>query len=162
MDCVEGAKKTKGTLLVLTERITRFEIVRKIKDKTAQSVIKALNMLEREYGSRLFRIIFKTITVDNGSEFSDFLGIQTAINGKNKRTEVYYCHPYSSWERGSNENQNKMVRRHYPKGFDFSKVTQKQINKLQNWINNYPRKIFNYSSSADLFEAYLNEIKSAS
>lgn len=158
MDCVEGAKKTKGTLLVLTERLTRFEIVRKIKDKTAKSVIKALNMLEREYSSRLFRVVFKTITVDNGSEFSDYLGIETAINGKLKRTEVFYCHPYSSWERGSNENQNKLVRRHYPKGFDFSKVTQKQITKLQNWINDYPRKMFNYASSADLFEAYLNEI----
>ena len=162
MDCVEGTKKTRGTLLVLTERLTRFEIVRKMKDKTAQSVVKALNAIEREYGSVLFRIIFKTITMDNGVEFSDSLGIETSKNGKNKRTETFYCHPYSSWERGSNENQNKMVRRHYPKGFDFDKVTQKQINKLQNWINDYPRKMFNYASSADLFEAYLNDIKSAS
>ncbi|MBQ7293883.1 MAG: IS30 family transposase [Clostridia bacterium] len=162
MDCVEGCKRTKGLLLVLTERLTRYEIVRKIKDKSAKSVVSALNALEREYGSRLFSIVFKTITVDNGCEFSDYLGIETSLNGKNKRTVTYYCHPYSSWERGSNENQNKMVRRHYPKGCDFSKVTQKQVTKLQNWINDYPRKLFNYSSSSDLFEAYLNEIKTVS
>lgn len=162
MDCVEGAKQTRGLLLVLTERFTRYEIVRKIKDKTAVSVIKALNSLEREYGAKLFRIVFKTITMDNGCEFSDFRGIETAASGKGKRTSAYYCHPYSSWERGSNENQNKMIRRHYPKGFDFSKITQKQVNKVQDWINNYPRKIFNYASSSDLFEAYLNELKTAS
>ena len=162
MDCVEGTKKTKGTLLVLTERLTRFEIVRKMKDKTAKSVVKALNAIEREYGVALFRIVFKTLTMDNGVEFSDYAGIEKCVNGKGKRTEAFYCHPYSSWERGSNENQNKLIRRHYPKGFDFDKVTQKQILKLQNWINDYPRKMFDYASSSDLFEAYLNDIKSAS
>ncbi len=161
MDCVEGAKGTKGTLLVLTERLTRFEIIRKMKDKTADSVVKAMNSIEKEYGSALFRILFKTITVDNGSEFADVLGIETSKSGKRVRTKTYYCHPYSSWERGSNENQNKLVRRHYPKGCNFDKVTPADIRKLQNWINHYPRGIFDWYSSADLFEAHLNSLKTA-
>ncbi|MBR2453810.1 MAG: IS30 family transposase, partial [Clostridia bacterium] len=64
--------------------------------------------------------------------------------------------PYSSYERGSNENQNKLVRRHYPKGISFENVTAADIKKLENWLNHYPRGIFNYHCSAELFEACLN------
>lgn len=160
MDCVEGAKDTKGTLLVLTERLTRFEIVRKMKSKTTDNVVKAINGIEREYGSALFRMLFKTVTVDNGTEFSDVCGIENGSFKKKMRTKTYYCHPYSSWERGSNENQNKLIRRHYPKGCNFDKVNQTSINKLQNWINNYPREMFAWHSSAELFQYYLNQITS--
>lgn len=161
MDCVEGAKGTKGTLLVLTERLTRYEIIRKMKDKTADSVVKALNSIEREYGSALFRVLFQTITVDNGTEFSDVVGIEMSMRGKKARTKTYYCHPYSSWERGSNENQNKMVRRHYPKGCNFDPVTPAEIRKLEKWINNYPRQIFDWYSSADLFQAHIDRLLTA-
>lgn len=161
MDCVEGAKGTKSTLLVLTERLTRYEIVRKMKDKTAASVVKALNGIEREYGAALFRILFLSITVDNGTEFSDVIGIQTGISGKTERTATYYCHPYSSWERGSNENQNKMIRRHYPKGCNFDGVTPAAIKKMESWINHYPREIFGWHSSYDLFKVHLDSLKAA-
>lgn len=156
MDCVEGKKGTKKTLLVLTERKTRLEIIRLMKDKTAASVIKALNSIERQYGAERFSLMFKTITVDNGSEFSDYIGIEKSCLRKGSRTKVYFCHPYSSYERGSNENQNKMVRRHYPKGCDFTSVKPADIRKLENWINNYPRGIFDYYSSNDLYEACVN------
>lgn len=158
MDCVEGAKSTKGTLLVLTERLTRFEIIRKMKDKTSSSVVKALNSLEREYGSTLFRYLFQTITVDNGTEFSDVSGIEMSLRGSKARTKTYYCHPYSSWERGSNENQNKMIRRFYPKGYNFDIVSKSEILKLQDWINNYPREILNWYSSSELFKSCLLSI----
>lgn len=161
MDCVEGAKGTKGTLLVLTERLTRYEIIRKMKDKTTESVVRALNALEREYGTPLFRLLFKTITMDNGTEFSDVKGIEMSARGIKSRTKAYYCHPYSSWERGSNENQNRLVRRHYPKGCNFDKVTPLQINSLQKWINEYPRKLFDYRSSSDLFALHFSQISSA-
>lgn len=160
MDCVEGAKGTKGTLLVLTERLTRYEIVRKMKDKTAASVVKALNGIEREYGSALFRMLFLSITMDNGTEFSDVAGIQRGIM-KKKRTVTYHCHPYSSWERGSNENQNKMVRRHYPKGCNFDGVTSAAIKKVESWINHYPREIFSWHSSYELFQTHLENLKLA-
>lgn len=161
MDCVEGKKGTRKTLLVLTERKTRREIIRLMKDKTAASVVKALDGIESEMGADLFARVFLTITVDNGSEFTDYEGIERSTLGEGKRTVVYFCHPYSSYERGSNENQNKMVRRHYPKGYDFTAVTPADIRRLEKWINDYPRGIFDYYSSADLYEACLNSILAA-
>ena len=142
MDTVVGGKyKGKACLLVLSERMTREEIVIKIANKKPISVVKALNGIERKLGSRKFRETFKTITCDNGVEFLDYKGIEKSIYTKTPRTKVYYCHPYSSWERGTNENINKMIRRFIPKGADISKYNPKDIAKIQEWINNYPRKI---------------------
>mgnify|MGYP004666659007 CR=1 FL=1 len=154
MDCVEGKKKTKEALLVLSERLTRKEIIIKMPDKTAASVIKALNRLERKYGRR-FKKVFKSITVDNGSEFSNCEGMEKSIYGNKKRTKVYYCHPYSAYERGTNENINKMIRRFLPKGTDFRKVTAEYVQEVETWINNYPREILGFASSNDLFEKCL-------
>lgn len=158
MDCVEGKKKTKETLLVLSERLTRQEIIIKMPDKTATSVVKALNRLERKYGRR-FPQIFKSITVDNGSEFADCAGIEKSIfgRGKRKRTTVYYCHPYSAYERGTNENINKMIRRFLPKGTDFRQVSVEYVARVETWINNYPREILGFETSEALFERYLAE-----
>lgn len=158
MDCVEGKKKTKETLLVLSERLTRQEIIIKMPDKTAASVVKALNRLERKYGRR-FPQIFKSITVDNGSEFADCAGIEKSIfgRGKRKRTTVYYCHPYSAYERGTNENINKMIRRFLPKGTDFRQVSVEYVARVETWINNYPREILGFETSGALFEKYLAE-----
>lgn len=155
MDCVEGKKGTKKTLLVMTERQTRREIIRLMPDKTAVSVVNVIDKLEKEFGKSKFSRIFKTITVDNGTEFSDLRGLEQSIFD-GKRTKIFYCHPYSSWERGSNENQNKMIRRHYPKGYDFAKTSHKEIQCVENWINSYPRKLFDYYSSADLYECCAN------
>ena len=160
MDCVEGKKGTKKTMLVLTERYTRYEIIRIMKDHTAASVVKALNGIERAYGADFYKI-FQSITIDNGSEFSDYEGLEQSCRRSGTRTKVYYCHPYSSYERGSNENQNKMIRRHYPKGVSFERVTPADTRRLEKWINNYPRGIFDYFTSADLYEACVNILLSA-
>ena len=88
----------------------------------------------------------------------DTEGIESSVLCKSKRTHLYYCHPYSSYERGSNENQNKLIRRHYPKGTSFDNLNQLDIDKLQDWINNYPRKIFNWHSSNDIFDACINSL----
>lgn len=151
MDTVLGARGvSKKSLLVLTERKTRKEIIILLKEHTAAAVVKALDRLERKLGKK-FREIFKSITVDNGSEFADYEGMERSRRSKRKRTTVYYCHPYSSWERGSNENQNKLVRRHIPKGFNFDDKTQGQIDNITEWINNYPRRIFGYKTSEQLY-----------
>lgn len=148
MDTVVSAKNTgKSCLLVLSERMTREEIVIKIKDKKSSSVVHALNMLERKYGSKKFREKFRTITCDNGVEFLDQEGIEKSRYTKGMRTMVYYCHPYSSYERGTNENINRMIRRFFPKGTDFDTVTKEQVAMVENWINNYPRKILGGISS---------------
>lgn len=154
MDCVEGKKRTKETLLVLSERLTRQEIIVKMPDKTAASVVTVLNRLERKFGRR-FKKIFKSITVDNGSEFSDCSGMERSIFSSRKRTAVYYCHPYSAYERGTNENINKMIRRFLPKGTDFRKITAAYIQRIEAWINNYPREILGFASSNDLFSKQL-------
>lgn len=152
MDTVVGKKGgKKDVLLVLTERKTRDEIIRKIKDKTTNSVVRAVNGLERQYG-KLFPLIFKSITVDNGCEFQDFEGIANSVLRKGKRTAVYFCHPYSSYERGSNENANILIRRWFPKGTDFGKVTHKEVKKVEDWMNNYPRRLLGFKTARQLFD----------
>lgn len=156
MDCVVGRRSSKNVLLVFTERLTRKELIYKIPDKTKTSVVKIIDRLQSRFGSS-FNQIFKTITCDNGIEFVDAYGIQYDKSG-NKRVDLYYCHPYTSCERGSNENQNRLIRKHYPKGCTFTRVTRSDIVRLENWINNYPRKLFGWRSSNDMFDAALKEL----
>ena len=157
MDCVESCKKSKDTLLCLTERLSRKEIILKMPCKTSACVVDCINNLEKKYGD-LFSKVFKTITVDNGVEFSNYTGLEQSCLSNNKRTTVYYCHPYSSYERGSNERLNREIRRWYPKGTNFSKVSVADINKLERWLNNYPKKILNFNSSNNVFSSYLQNI----
>ncbi len=159
MDTVKGKKGvTKSCMLVLTERKTRDEIIFKLKDQKAESVVDALDRLERKWGN-MFKKVFKSITVDNGVEFADYEGMERSVlNPGEKRTYLFYCHPYSSWERGSNENQNKLIRRHIPKGEDFDEKQDKDIEYIENWINTYPRGIFDYKTSAELFEEELQKL----
>ena len=147
----------KKALLVLTERKTRQEIIERMPDRTEESTIKALDRIDRRFGA-LFRKVFKTITVDNGGEFSNVERLEQSAIRKGKRTRFYYCHPYSSFERGSNENQNRMIRRRYPKGTDFGKVSTAAIKNLEQWINNYPREILGWKTSAMCFRECLDAL----
>ncbi len=151
MDTVYSSKDDLSALLVLSERMTRKEIVIKTKDRTSDSIIKALNKIERKIGTSNFRKTFKTITCDNGVEFRDYENIEKSFRSKRKRTELYYCHPYSSCERGTNENINRMIRRFIPKGDDIGLYSDKEIIDIQNWINTYPRKILNGLSADELY-----------
>lgn len=155
MDCVEGKKGSKRTLLVMTERVTRHEIAIPMRDQTAASVVDALDRLERKYGVRRFKQVFQSITVDNGSEFMDCAGMERSVTGRGERTHLYYCHPRYPGERGSNEKQNQMIRWFFPKGTDFRKVSARSIQKAIDWINNYPRRILDWHSSAELFDVFL-------
>ena len=155
MDCVCGP--TKQSLLVLTERLTRKEIIMPIKTQSAKEVVKALNKIEYKFGKR-FKQIFKTITVDNGTEFSDCQGIEKSIYGKGNRTKVYYCHPYSSYERGTNERINREIRRLIPKGTNLATITEKQIRYVEEWVNNYPREIFGFETSNERFAREIAKI----
>ena len=103
--------------------------------------------------------IVKSITFDNGTEFAAAEELErSCINKHLPRTKVYFCHPYSSWERGTNENTNGMIRRRFPKGTNFAAVTNAQIVQAENWINNYPRKILGYKSSEIVFRECLREL----
>jgi IS30 family transposase len=153
MDTVVSSKTGRGGLLVLTERVTRQEIAKRVPDLKAQTVVQAVDKLEKKYGKR-FPLIFRSITIDNGTEFSDCPGIERSIYG-GQRTKCYYCHPYSAYERGSNEKQNQMIRRYFPKGTNFNKVTDKEVSRVVDWLNNYPRQILGWNTSEALFQVNL-------
>lgn len=126
MDLVVSGKKGRSALLTMTDRKSRREIIRKLPNKEAASVIEALRSL-RKVGIR-------SLSTDNGSEFLKYHEMKKLV------PEIYYCHSYAAWEKGTNENHNRMIRRWFPKGTNFDKVSQRELKKLEDWMNNYPRK----------------------
>ena len=144
MDTVVSGKGKKSCLLVLTERVSRREIIRKIKDKGSKSVIEAIEGLRREYKSK-FNKMFKSITSDNGTEFSNAKVIEEM------GIRYFYAHSYCSYERGSNENNNKLIRIFIEKGVDIGKFSKKRIQEIENFMNNYPRKMFDGLSANEIY-----------
>lgn len=148
IDCVKGKSGEKECLLTISERTTRQEIIRKMESASGEEVDKALTELEKKYKGE-FKNIFKTITADNGPEFLDWERLEESkMNTGKKRTEMYFAHPYSSYERGTNENSNRMVRRFIPKGTSIGPISHKKIEEIEKWMNNYPRKIIDYKTAA--------------
>lgn len=145
-DLVVGKQGTKTVLFTLTERMTRQEIIMKLPNKETATIAKALDKIERKYGSKFYKI-FKSITFDNGVEFMGYKGLEKSCLRKEKRTEIYYAHPYCSGERGTNENNNRLIRRWIPKGIDMKNIKVSFIKEIEDWINNYPRAMFDYKSS---------------
>jgi IS30 family transposase len=142
IDLVVGKQGTRAAILTLVERKTRKALYVLVKNKTQKEVIAAIKRARRRVGGD-FADVFKTITADNGNEFLDSEAIKKAA----KCGEVYYAHPYSSWERGSNENGNRILRRFVPKGTDIGELTERDLQRIEDWVNNYPRRILNYKSA---------------
>lgn len=145
-DLVVGKQGSKTVLFTLTERKTRQEIIMKLSNKETKTIARAIDKLERKYKGKFYNM-FKSITFDNGVEFMGYKGIEKSCLRKKERTNIYYAHPYCSGERGTNENNNRLIRRFIPKGVDISQIKQSRIKEIENWINNYPRQIFGYKSS---------------
>lgn len=157
MDCIEsGRGKGRACLLVLVERKSRKTLIFKLRFQTQKEVQKRLDQFEKKIGVKRFRSMFKSITVDNGSEFLDWRSMEQSCISSQKtlRTQIYYCHPYHSWERGTNEQVNGHIRRFIPKGCAIAKYSTKKIMEIQEWLNNYPRKILNGKSANEV--AYVN------
>jgi len=151
IDTLIGTKtKDDSVLLTLVERKTRFEIMLKIHQKSKEFVNKAMKQLYGRIGNQAADL-FKTITSDNGSEFAGIYEMLTGI------TDVYFARPYASYERGTKENQHKLVRRFIPKGERLADISANTINQIQEWMNNIPRKILGYRTAK---EAFLDELKS--
>lgn len=142
IDLVVGKQGRKPVILTLVERLARKSLYVLVKNKTQKEVIAAIKRARRRVGGN-FSDVFKSITADNGSEFLDSEAIKKAA----KCDEVYYAHPYSSWERGSNENGNRILRRFVPKGTDIGTLSKTRLQKIEDWVNNYPRKILGYKSA---------------
>jgi IS30 family transposase len=152
IDTVIGKKnKEEPVLLTLTERLSRFEIIVKIQGKTEEAVTKTIESMALD--NQYYKYLFQSITSDNGSEFA---GLSEAIKGI---SEVYFTHPYCSWERGTNENHNGIIRRFIPKGVSLSNVTPKSIKRIASWMNNLPRKKLDYRTPSEVFYEYFNQIQ---
>lgn len=147
MDLVIGKAGSKAVLLTLTERKTRQEMIFKLADKKASSVREVFDRLEAK--TQNFKEKFKSITTDNGSEFLQYEALRQSIYG-GTRFQIYYCHSYAAWEKGTNENHNRMIRRWFPKGTNFEKVSKKRIAELQRWMNGYPRKVLGWKAPVDM------------
>ena len=139
MDLVLGKQgKDKECLLTLTERKTRFEIVIKLNNKSSSEVIRAINSI-KEHLKGYSSEIFKSITTDNGSEFSRYEEIEEILG-----TMVYFCHPGASYEKGTNERHNGMLREYIPKGSDISKYSAEDLDRIVSKLNDLERKKLNY------------------
>ena len=153
MDTVEGKQgKGEAVLLVLTERATNTEIIRLMPNKQQASVIAELDKMEKELGAKAFREKFKSITTDNGAEFRNYEDLEkSAINKKKQRTRIYYADSYSAWQRGANENANKLIRRFLPKFTSFNHLLPHEITHIEHYINTYPRKKFGFKSANQIY-----------
>ncbi|SHF24063.1 hypothetical protein SAMN02746089_01545 [Caldanaerobius fijiensis DSM 17918] len=142
IDTVLGRRSNDHALLILTERKTHYHLLLPLASKTAEAVDEALKRLKSQYGL-MFSRVFKSITADNGSEFANL-----NVHG----IDIYYTHPYSAWERATNnERHNGLVRRLIPKGTAISELSLSQIGRVQDWCNTLPRKILGYRQPAELF-----------
>lgn len=157
IDCVIGKREGKSTcLMTLVERKTRYGITVLIPKKSKKCIVNALKKIKSKFG-KYFYDIFKSITADNGCEFKDAKGMSLALkNGK--KVSIYFAHAYHSWERGSNENFNRMIRRYFPKGTNFTKITNKELQEVITRINNYPRKQFEFETSNTKFYQELSKL----
>lgn len=140
-------------VVTMVERKTRMALWLKVPNHTADALMEAVKAAFEPYISRIDQI-FKTITADNGSEFTRLSELKSDNCG------VYFTHPYSSFEKGTNECHNRMLRRFIPKGKSISNYSQEDIDRFADIINGLPRKILGYKSPEELFDRELDLIYS--
>lgn len=151
LDTVIGKRDgTHECLMTITERKTRFEIILRLTAKTKQEVLLKFKKLKEYLEEDILKVI-KSITTDNGTEFSDFLEIIKITNAN-----LYFCHPYASCEKGTNEKHNGMIRYFIPKGSLIENYSNNELNRICSWMNNYPRKILGYKTPLEVLKEELN------
>ena len=154
-DSVLGSKNAdEPAVLTMVERKHRYAIWLKVKNHSAAAVSEAIVELKQNFGAH-FSDIFKTITADNGSEFAELSAAEET------GTSVYFTHPFSSWEKGTNECHNKLLRRFIPKGKSISAYSPDDILHFADLMNALPRKILGYHTPEELFEKELDRIYAA-
>jgi IS30 family transposase len=135
------SKGKQKAIVTLTERMSRMTLLKKVEDRTAETVKQAMIDLLCPFADQTL-----TITCDNGKEFSEHIAIAEALDAK-----VYFAHPQAAWERGSNENANGLVRQYFPKGTNFSNLTEQDIERVMLRLNHRPRKCLGFSSPNMVF-----------
>ena len=148
---VSSSKGQHECLMTLTDRKIRFEIIARLKEKTKDEVLKKMKKIKSIIKNNLNDII-KSISTDNGTEFSAWKDIEKMLN-----TTIYFCHPYCSGEKGTNEKHNGMIRYFIPKGKLIENYSNKDIEEIANWMNNYPRRIFGYKTPIEMLKEEIND-----
>jgi IS30 family transposase len=142
IDTVIG-KNHQGALVTLVDRVSKFTLIKKVASKHADVVTDATITLLQPYLDKAL-----TITADNGKEFAGHEKIKAALDA-----DVYFAHPYSSWERGLNENTNGLIRQYFTKGSSFEDITDKDVDEVMEKLNHRPRKTLNYKTPHAVFFA---------
>ena len=140
----------KSAIATMVERKTRYTYIIFLKDRTSETMTKAV----AKTLNNLIPEARKTMTYDNGMEMANHKWLT-----ENTGMDIYFAHPYSPWERGTNENTNGLIRRYFPKKTDFNNITEQQLKQAQNRLNNRPRKVLKYKTPAYMLDLEINKIK---
>jgi IS30 family transposase len=146
-DLLFGARNSQ--IATLVERHTRYLMLARVESKDTETVIHALVKCAR----KLPRELYQSLTWDRGHEMSDHRRFTLATD-----IDVYFCDPHSPWQRGSNENTNRLLRQYFPKGTDLSVHSQAKLNAVARELNEGPRKTLNYETPAERFNACVASI----
>lgn len=156
-DSIIGVKKgTHQTLITLVNTASQFLFIKRSENKTGEATVNVMNQLEDEIPQ--LSEIMKSLLLDNGIEFSKFEEMMKSNKDKTKkRFQIYFTHPYASYERGCNENKNRMVRRYFKKGKLVENLSDEDILNIAKKINNMPRKALGYRTPLKVFECNLKK-----
>ena len=149
IDTVIGIQERSPVLLTFTERYTRMEIIEKLNSKNAEEVMKGMQRILE----RMPQILIKSITTDNGSEFMSLWKLEQETG-----IPVYYAHPYSSFERPTNERNNREIRKYVPKGTNIRKYSEEQVQEIEKKVNATPRRMFEYETAEERFNHEVRRI----
>lgn len=136
------SRQSKSAVVTLVERKTKATLIKKVPNRTSKSVEEAVVDLLKPYKKQVL-----TITFDNGKEFANHQAISKAL-----KADIYFADPYSSWQRGLNENTNGLLRQYFPKKTDFAKVSDDALRDAQNKLNHRPRKSLDFQAPSDIFD----------
>jgi len=139
-------KNHKSAIGTIVERKSRYTLIVKLKARNSKEVAKMFSKIL----NKLNPILKKSMTYDNGTEMARHKEITNKTGMK-----IYFAHPYSSWERGTNENTNGLIRRYLPKGTDFNLINKKQLMIIQEKLNNRPRKIIGFKTPKEIMDSEL-------
>ena len=152
MDTVEGTQDSLKVLLTIIDVKTHFMLIRLLDKKNVAAVNKTWDEIKKCMNTKLYAKFFRIVLTDNGSEFFDPLHIEIDYNTGKKITNIFYCKPYSSWQKGCIEKNHEFIRKIFPKGTSFDNFTNEQIKKLEDTINNIPRESLNGNTPYELLK----------
>ena len=147
MDTVVCGQR-KGAIVTMVERKTGYALIALVQDMSALTVSQAIVQAMKPLGG-----LVKTLTYDNGKEFAQHAWVDEKLD-----TTAYFADPYSSWQRGSNENYNGLLRQYFPKGRTIETITEEELKLVQDKLNNRPRKRHKFKSPAQLFNKSLKRV----